>query len=192
MWPWEHAAFAYVLYSLATRLAGRGAPAGDAAAVVVVASLLPDLVDKPLSWTFDVTATGYSLAHSLFVAPLVLAVAVAAAARAGRPSLAAAFAAGYLSHLAGDVLYPALRGGGLAVHAVLWPVVEGPPGASGELVETFLRYFVRFLAELTAADPSGVLLFELALGAFTAGLWAVDGFPVAAECYDALARSSQN
>jgi hypothetical protein len=38
---------------------------GLAAALVAVAALLPDLVDKPLSWWLDVLPAGTSLAHSL-------------------------------------------------------------------------------------------------------------------------------
>lgn len=191
MWPWEHLAFAYVLYSAAVRVRSRTRPRGDSVVVVAVTSILPDLIDKPLSWTFELTATGYSVAHSLFLAPLWIGGALVAARRVGRRYLGGAFALGFLSHLVADVVYPVVTGGSVAVHAVLWPVVEGRRTTSGGLTETFLRYFTRFIGELTAANPSGILLFELALAGFTFILWAADGFPVATELYDALAERAR-
>ncbi|MFC6955376.1 metal-dependent hydrolase [Halorubellus litoreus] len=187
MWPWEHLGFAYVLYSIVSRVAFGESPRGDGVLVVAFASLLPDLVDKPLSWTLEVTETGYSVAHSAFVAPLLVGIVVAVAGNENRPRLAAAFVVGYLSHLVGDVVYPAIRGGELAVHAVLWPVVVGEPGNYGGLLQTFNQYFSRFLHEVASGELSAVLVFELALVSFTALVWALDGFPVLRELYRSVA-----
>ncbi|MFC6964015.1 hypothetical protein ACFQL7_23110 [Halocatena marina] len=51
MWPWSHAAVGYLCYSIGTRLVGRRPTTGPTVAVLFGA-LLPDLVDKPLSWVF--------------------------------------------------------------------------------------------------------------------------------------------
>ncbi|MCL7419035.1 MAG: metal-dependent hydrolase, partial [Halalkalicoccus sp.] len=74
MWPWGHAALAYVLYSALRRRRG-GSPGGVATIVVVFASQLPDLIDKPLAWTLGVIPSGRMLAHAPAVAlPLCVAV----------------------------------------------------------------------------------------------------------------------
>ncbi|WP_267642355.1 metal-dependent hydrolase [Haloarchaeobius amylolyticus] len=186
MWPWEHLAFGYVCYSLAVRVTAGERPRGVAVAVVALATLLPDLVDKPLSWTLGVTATGYSVVHSLFVAPFLLAGVAALTRRLDRPHLFAAFAVGYLSHLLGDVIYPAMRGDGLWVHAVLWPVMEREGAPVDGVLTNASRYFLRFLHDLLTGGLSGFLLFELALVTAVTVLWAVDGFPVAAGLYRAV------
>ncbi|WP_435363051.1 metal-dependent hydrolase [Haloarchaeobius sp. DYHT-AS-18] len=187
MWPWEHLAFGYVLYSLSVRFTTGAAPRGDAVAVVGFATLLPDLVDKPLSWTFDITATGYSVAHSVFAAPVLLAAVSLLSRRVDRPHLFGAFAVGYGSHLLGDVVYPAIRGDGFWVHAVLWPVLEREGAPTSGIVANASRYFMRFLHELLTGGLSGVLLFELGLVAAVGVLWVIDGFPVATDLYRAVA-----
>ncbi|WP_435362220.1 metal-dependent hydrolase [Haloarchaeobius sp. DFWS5] len=185
MWPWEHLAFGYVLYSLVARVVNGDSPRGDAVVVVALATQLPDLVDKPLAWSFDITATGYSIGHSMFVAPFVVFAVSLLAIRVDRPHLSLAFAVGYGSHLVGDIVYPIVRGQGPAIHAVLWPLIELEGTNDPGLVAQFSRYFDRFLREVTAADPSPVLTFNLALAVFVGLLWAVDGFPVVSDLYRA-------
>jgi hypothetical protein len=187
MWPWEHLAFGYVLYSLVCRARGRS-PAGAATVAVAVGTQFPDLVDKPLSWTFGVFPTGYSVAHSAFFAPIVVGLAYALTARAGRVGLGAAFSVGYLSHLAGDIVYPAIVGNGLSPDSVLWPLAHsaGTPPEAG-LFELFERYFSAWAAQILTLDPSPLLLFELALAALVFALWVLDGMPILAELRAALA-----
>ena len=128
MWPWEHLAVGYLAYSLYSRVVLGRRPTGPDAVVLAFATQLPDLVDKPLSWGFDVFTVGYGAAHSLLVVVPVLCVAGLLVARRrlpGRP--VAAYAVGHLSHLAGDLVYPVLRGEPLPVGRLLWPVASFPP-----------------------------------------------------------------
>jgi len=67
MWPWGHLAVSYVAYSAFERLRGAGAPSQRNAFVLAVVTQVPDLVDKPLAWQFDVMKRGVSIAHSLLV-----------------------------------------------------------------------------------------------------------------------------
>ena len=61
MWPWEHLAFGYLLWSLWLRARGRSLPGDWEALVLVFATQLPDLVDKPLAWQLGVLPGGRSL-----------------------------------------------------------------------------------------------------------------------------------
>ena len=68
MWPWEHAAVGYLLLSLGSRASGRGPPSTPAVLALLFGTQLPDLVDKPLSWEFDLFPSGYAVGHSALVA----------------------------------------------------------------------------------------------------------------------------
>jgi len=67
----------------------RDSPTGLEAFAVVLASVLPDLIDKPLAWEYGVFENGYAIGHSLFFAvPLAILVGmIAHARRHGRGSL---------------------------------------------------------------------------------------------------------
>lgn len=176
VWPWEHLALGYLLYSGYRRARGRR-PRGGPVLVLAFATQFPDLVDKPLAWSLGVLPGGTSLAHSALVAVPVLVVVAALAARLGVPAVGPAFAIGYLSHLLGDVLYPALTGGGLGGRFLLWPLVSAPAGDySGVLVE-FLQLWGDYLAFLLT--PAGVtyLLFEVAFLSAALVVWVLDGRP---------------
>lgn len=178
MWPWEHVAFGYLLYSLATNI-GLGESTRDRAMVAVcVAAVLPDLIDKPLAWTFEVFPSGYALGHSIFVAPLLAVVAIAVSRRYGRTDVGVAFAVGYLSHLLGDVVYPVIEGDPIAPEILLWPLVELPSyEVQRGFLERFAMYFGRWIVQLLSLEPSPLLVFEglLALSVFV--LWLYDGLP---------------
>ena len=178
MWPWGHLAFGYVLFSLVSRGWFDEPPRGSSVYVLAVATQLPDLVDKPLSWTFGVFPTGYSIGHSVFVAvPVATAVALAAW-RWNRPDAGVAFAVGYGSHLVGDLLVGAVTGQEYVIERVLWPVATLPPYAVRlGAFERGLAYFTEFVVQLrTAEDPTLLLLY---LGPFVAAfvIWVVDGMP---------------
>jgi membrane-bound metal-dependent hydrolase YbcI (DUF457 family) len=176
MWPWEHLAFGYVLYSGAVRLGGRSVPGDAEILLLVLATQLPDLIDKPLSWGLNVLPSGLSLAHSLlFALPLVVLVLGTARWR-GRISVGLAFAAGYGTHLAGDALYPYLVGRPLLPTFLLWPLYyreAGVTNAVGQVVD-LAATFLRFLG-----TPRGRLyiLFEVALLLAFVVLWVADGRP---------------
>ena len=175
MWPWEHLAFGYLLYSLARRARG-DLPTGAAAVALGFGTQFPDLVDKPLTWTFGLLPGG-TFAHTVFVALPVVAVALAAGRRVGRPHVATGFSVGYLSHLLGDVVYPIVIGDALNPGRFFWPLLPNTPSPRPGLLENFLYYFGQFQSHI--GSPSGwvVVAFELALLAAAAGLWVADGAP---------------
>lgn len=91
MLPTAHIASAL----LANRLAGLG----DDAAPAVLGALVPDLIDKTLSWVLGVVPASRHIGHT----PLAVAVAsIGVAAFVGRRR-AAAFGLAYLVHLLGDL-----------------------------------------------------------------------------------------
>lgn len=189
MWPWGHVAFGYLLYSLGSRLGWRRAPAGREVAALGVAALLPDLVDKPLSWAFGLFPQGYSVAHSVFVAvPLALLVALLAV-RADRARIGGAFLVGYWSHLVGDVLVAVVLRSQYALARVLWPLVALPAYDTDRgVLERALYYAVNAVEFLGTTDSLAVLLvyFGPLVAAFL--LWLVDGAPGVAETHRFLVQ----
>lgn len=177
MWPWEHAAFGYLCYSVAARAWTGDPPGAGAVATLAVATQFPDLVDKPLAWSLGILPSGTSLAHSVLVAVPVSVLAVLAGRRTGHRAAGAAFAVGYLSHLAGDVIYPVALGGRPAVGAVLWPLVATNRRAPVGLATRTGELFASLLAHLST--PAGVLyaVAEAALLGAALALWLVDGAP---------------
>lgn len=176
MWPWEHLAFGYVLWAVSVHLRRRGVRPDEALAVAI-GTQLPDLVDKPLAWTFDVLPSGVSLAHSLTLALPAAAAALLLGRRTGRTGAGAAFAVAYASHLLGDALYPLVWGEGFSLSYLFWPLVPaGSPTTQGFL-SNFFYYLDSFLASL--ATPTGALYvgLEAALLGTALVLWAIDDVP---------------
>lgn len=178
MWPWGHLAFGYVLLSLVSRGWFDEPPRGSAVYVLAVATQLPDLVDKPLSWVFGVFPTGYSVAHSALVAVPVGVGVAALALRRGRPDAGLAFVVGYWSHLVGDLAVGIATGQSTVIGRVLWPVVTVPPYAErmGAL-ERGMEYLVAFLAEIRTPDDPTLLLLYVGPFAVAVVVWVVDGMP---------------
>ncbi|WP_324760556.1 metal-dependent hydrolase [Haloarcula sp. GH36] len=176
MWPWEHAAAGYLLYSVGCRALGYDPPEEDATIALVVATLVPDLVDKPLSWGLGVFPTGYAVGHSLFVAIPLGAAALVLGRLSGRQSLGVAFVVGYWSHLLGDVLNPLRTGEPPDPNRVFWPVVE----ANTYEVDRGIGRGVFYLREFLSGVPTmGALelLVMVGLPAVTAVVWLFDGTP---------------
>ncbi|MDL5362180.1 metal-dependent hydrolase [Halalkalicoccus sp. NIPERK01] len=166
MWPWEHAALAYVLYSALTRRRGRSP--GDVATLwVLVASQLPDLIDKPLAWTFGVVHSGRMLAHAPVVAVPLCVLVYWYFSRRSTPEYGVAFGVGYLSHVAGDAVGSALVGEYAYARFLLWPLVSVPvddqESVLGEVVD--------------GLSPSPWLLVSGLVGVAVVGLWIADGKP---------------
>ncbi len=177
MWPWEHLAVGYLLVSLWRRARSGRPPSGSEALVVLFATQLPDLVDKPLGWSTALLPSGLSLAHSLLVA-VPVAVTVALLARAGGvPEAGTAFGLAYLSHLPADALYPVVLGDGPKLSFLLWPLVP--------VVETDPEPFAAYLLDVVAsfqeflASPRAVVFvgFEVALLTIALVQWYRDGLP---------------
>jgi len=177
MWPWEHISVGYLLHSAVTRMLYRRPPSSLGALVVVLGTQFPDLIDKPGGWVFGVLPSGTSVAHSVFVAVPVSLAAVAVARRRSTPEVGVAFAIGYLSHLAGDVLFSVLIGQGPAFGAVLWPLGEEPPGGTVSVLALVSRLFGRWVEYLASPAGIGYVLFEVGLLAVAVAVWARDGTP---------------
>ncbi|WP_436926714.1 metal-dependent hydrolase [Halosimplex amylolyticum] len=177
MWPWEHLAVGYLLYSVVARTAYRRLP--DAAGTILVAfgTQFPDLIDKPGSWVFGVLPSGTSVAHSVFVALPVSILAIGLARWRGTPTLGVAFAVGYLSHLLGDVLYSVLLGGEPAVGAVTWPLGPPPAEANEPVVPIVVRLFSQFADHLASPAGFAYVVLEIVLLSLALALWARDGMP---------------
>lgn len=178
MWPWGHLALGYLCYS-AVAHARRDEGVTDLPVLaLVVATQLPDVVDKTLSWVMGVFPAGYAVGHSALVAvPVSLAV-LAAAAHRDRPAVGVAFVVGHWSHLAGDVLLAVALDRPYTVERVLWPAVSLPAThAEGGVVERVVRY-LRASGEVvgSGAAPAVTLLFVVPPLAAVA-LWIRDGTP---------------
>ncbi len=180
MFPWGHVAVGYLCYSLFCHLRGR-TPTGPATIALVVGTQFPDLVDKPLSWSFDLLPAGV-LAHTVFFALPFVALVLIIAHRSSRTELGVAFSVGYLSHLPADAL-PSVLTGDPSYWFLFWPVIPRPgvdvsnpivgPGAGAGLLTNAAYYFEGYFRALTG--PRG--LVSIAVAAFVVALWLYDGHP---------------
>ncbi len=178
MWPWEHLAVGYIAYSLYTRRRYGRPPDGPTSVLLAVGTQLPDLIDKPLAWTFGVLPNGSSLAHSLTFVALFVPTVLLVARLADVPRWGGALAFGHVSHLPGDMLYPLATDGGVATSFLLWPFVPGRETAPRGFLFEFETYFLQFVQFL--GTPRGQLYLVLELALVAAGLlvWNRDGRPV--------------
>jgi len=178
MWPWEHVAFAYVVYSLSTRAISQRPPSNRSVYPLAFGALFPDLVDKPLAWTLGVFPSGYAVGHSLFALPVFATVALVAFRTLHWTRGSVAYSLGHGTHLLGDVVYPSLVGGPLATSAVLWPLVRIPatPPRRG-FVETVTDYFTTWVGTFGSPETLPLLAFEVSLAALVVALWVLDGTP---------------
>lgn len=167
MWPWGHLAVGYLCYSLLSRWRSNRPPDDGAALVVLFGTQFPDLVDKPLAWSFHLLPSGRSLGHSLLTAAVVCALVAAFAYRRGHLSLVVAFCVGYLSHLAGDALVPLIEGQYQYMAYLGWPLLSLPP------YDTGIGFFERF----ASMEFTLFMLFELVCVGLALTLWMRDGRP---------------
>ncbi|WP_423744675.1 metal-dependent hydrolase (plasmid) [Haladaptatus sp. SPP-AMP-3] len=188
MWPWESAIFAYLCYSIYVHVRHHEPPGGAAVVVAAVASVVPDLIDKPLSWQYGVFRNGYALGHSVFVSLLVVAVAHAVARRSSRPRLGLAFGLGFLSHNVGDALEHMNDGIWYGVEHVLWPVVVLPPDESPGFTGTVRQFLGEYRSHLVHHDFTSYFALVGVISACTLLLWAYDDFPVARELLTTVRR----
>ncbi|WP_224270053.1 metal-dependent hydrolase [Haloprofundus salinisoli] len=165
--PWGHLGFGYVLYTLFVHAVYRRRPADGPTLALAFGTQFPDLVDKPLAWAVQLLPSGRSLAHSLFVAAVVVAVVTVVAARRGYPAAGPAFGIGYLSHLVGDS-YTTLLGGRFSEATfLLWPLY--PITEPDDVDEV--------LVDLVSLPLGPELAVTLVLGVCVFALWVVDGRP---------------
>lgn len=178
MLPWGHAAFGYLAYSLYQRLKNGVPPAGWAAIALGLGTQFPDLVDKPLSWTFHVLPTGRSLAHSTLTMAVVGAVLLGVAHRRGWTVPAWAFLAGYASHILGDGLHAIWHGEFHELHYMVYPLL---PLGEPESDYSFISFFLNL-------EFSPFLAFGLVLTSIGLAVWYRDGLPGLAQLRWGLLR----
>lgn len=168
MWPWGHAGIAYLCYTLYTRWRYGRAPNASPVLALVVGSQFPDLLDKPLAWTFDILPGGRTLGHTLLFATLLLPAVYALAHRLDRVELAIAFAIGHLSHLVADVPPSVLRGDLSGTVYLLWPLFGQPPEQPVEgILHALFTYYELGVYEW----------LQLGLFVVTVVRWYRDGMP---------------
>ncbi|WP_168191190.1 metal-dependent hydrolase [Haloprofundus sp. MHR1] len=166
MWPWGHAALGYLLYRLLTWQREWRLSDGPVIALAI-GTQFPDLIDKPLAWTFGVIPSGRSLTHSLISAAIILTVVLYITRRSSRKSLGIGFAVGYLSHLLGDALSPLLELDVVFLRFLLWPLYPPPPYESDS---SFLVHFLNM-------EMDSFFMFELAIFFLGVVVWVYDGYP---------------
>lgn len=169
MLPWGHAAVGYLCVSLAIRFRHRIPPQGPTAIAVAIGTQLPDLIDKPLAWTFGVIPSGRSLAHSLVFLAGLSVVVWALATRYDRRLEAGAFLGSYLTHVLADVLPAALAGEWAKLGTLLWPITP-----LYQYPDELDRSIVGFFLELR---PAELVSFELGVTVVVLALWVADGAP---------------
>ncbi len=165
MWPWGHLAVGYLTYSLLTHLSGNS-PREYPTLALVFGTQFPDLVDKPLAWTFGVIPNGRSLTHSVFTAVFLIVVVRVVLSRYRYGSVSTAFGVGYLTHLAGDAVGPFLSGEYYYLGFLGWPLI--PPIDYGEK---------SFLAEFASIQLTSFSTVEIGLALLVLALWIFDGMP---------------
>jgi hypothetical protein len=145
--------------------------------VLVFTTQLPDIVDKPLAWVFGVLPSGLSLGHSLVVGLPVCLLVVTIARRTGRAELGNAYCVGFLSHVAGDLLYPLMLGGRPDPRFLLWPLASSESMTGEPFVVRVGRLWKSF--EAFTAMPRGqvYLAVEAVFLVATVALWLADGCP---------------
>jgi hypothetical protein len=167
MWPWGHLAVGYLIYSFVAHLGYRRRPGDRTTLALVFGTQFPDLVDKPLAWTVSILPNGRSLTHSLLVALLIITALQLVLRWRNSGEVATAFGIGYVSHLFGDALYPALAGDYHQLAFLAWPVLPA-------IEYSTEKSFAAHLSELTLES---FVTFELGLGVAVFVLWFADGAP---------------
>ena len=143
-----HIGVGYLTYAVFRRLV-RWSPPGTAVLfAVIVGSMFPDMVDKPLAWGLGVLPAGRSLGHSLLTATVVIAVLLPVAVRYGRTKEGAAFSVGWLSHIAADAYTEILVHG--TTSFLFWPLPARDIWAGGLWVPPQYAYEVNWGVLLVA------------------------------------------
>lgn len=185
MLPWGHAAVGYLLYTGWLRWRRGSLPTGPAVLALGLGTQTPDLIDKPLAWTFAVLPTGRSLGHSVLTLGVLALILVVLARRydrvtsprtarvtdgAGAPpwalSIVLAFLGGYGSHLGADTV------AGLATGELEWAYLFYPVVSVGAPEHGYS--FLEFFLSLTLTPT---ILVELGLTAVAIVVWLRDGRP---------------
>jgi membrane-bound metal-dependent hydrolase YbcI (DUF457 family) len=177
VWPWEHLAFGYLLWSLWLWARGRSHPSDLEALVLVFATQLPDLVDKPLAWQLGVLPGGRSLMHSLLIALPVVTLVLAVTYRRGALSIGVAFTIGYLSHILGDIITAAAFAGPASLTFLFWPVLPVYGGTVDVRLYVF-ELMANYVVDLLSS-PVGLayLVGEVLMFGAALAFWVSHGTP---------------
>ena len=190
MWPWEHLAFGYLLYTAFVHLAWGDRPRGGPTLLLALGTQMPDLIDKPLGWGFEVYATGYGATHSVLVAGPILVGILAVAVHYGRPRLGAGYVVGHASHMLGDAVNPIRQADPPVFERLLWPLSNFETYSRDYgVVERALYYFGEYLELMTRPEHVGLVLVYVSLFVFVAAVWAFDGLPGVGTLYRLVARA---
>ncbi len=177
VWPWEHLAFGYLVYSVVARRLGGQRPGRADAIALVIGTQVPDLIDKPLGWGTTILPSGYSLGHSLLVAIPLSGLVLALAFLTDNRAVGIAFTIGYLVHLPGDIVYPLLLGGDIRLSFLLWPVVPAADQSTVSVIAHVRHLAGNFLGFLSTPRGQLYLLLEALLVGTAALRWFADGLP---------------
>ena len=178
MYPHGHFLLVALPLCLYSMIRYQRLPRGQTLAVVLVATQLPDVIDKPLSWIFGVLPSGRMFAHSLVIAIPVLTVVWLVATHRGFGRSAGLFSVAYLSHIAGD-FYPVIWLGTdyYSFPNLFWPLLAATPDENtslaayvpsdvtsvvvplcvflliiGYIAVDLVRYPPKFLSDILASD----------------------------------------
>jgi hypothetical protein len=160
MWPWGHLAVGYLWYVVSVERRPEAEQTIPALCALAVGTQFPDLVDKPLAWTFDVLPSGRSLAHSLLTIVALVCLLTYLGRYARREELAFAFNVGIVTHTISDI-EPGPLAGLLAgdwgqlqwLSYLVWPVVPPAPYPNDS---SFVEVFAAF-----TLDPYIIFQFGL-------------------------------
>ena len=137
--------------------------------LLLVATQLPDVIDKPLAWTFSVLPSGRSFGHSLVVTAILALGLWRLAHRFDRRREAGAFLCGHLTHIVADMVPAVVAGEWIQLRTLAWPLVPVyvfPDEQDRSIIEFFLTL------EPAAIPTSGVVLTVVAVV-----VWVTDGRP---------------
>ena len=190
MWPWEHLAFGYVLYTAFVHLVWRDSPQGGPTLLLALGTQVPDLVDKPLGWGLGTYATGYGAAHSVLIAGPVLVAVLAVAVHRGRTRLGAGYVAGHASHMLGDAINPLRHFDPPMFERLLWPLSDFEAYSNDYgILERGMHYFGEFVGLMARPENVGVVLVYASVFVFVAAIWAFDGLPGVGTLYRLVTRA---
>lgn len=167
MWPWGHLATGYLLYSGYCSIRSQSQLTGVTVFVLALGTQFPDIVDKPLAWTFGILPTGRSLTHSLLFAALILGCFYYYCRKTNNSTIWMAFTIGYLSHLVADAALPIFQGDSAYANFLLWPFLSTPPYETAP----------SFTAHFTNMEFTGFFAFQILLVIVAIGVWIHDGLP---------------
>ena len=156
-----------MVWSGTTRISLNRPPNDREVWVLCLGTQLPDLIDKPLTWTVGILPAGRSLGHSLLTVAALFALLYVTAERRNVRTFAVAFGVGHLSHSLADAYRPLVEGRYGDLGYLLWPVFEGPADGPG-------RSIVGHLRGLTVDSFLG---YQSWIVAVLLALWLYDGTP---------------